>query len=356
MSAAPIEAIARPMAWSASDFESIDELGFEFQSKHCDALDRALNQVLERSLGVDDIGVVDFPLPEMQAELASLRQEVKYGRGIVIIRGFPVGKYSMRELEIAYWGFGSHLGVGSSQSVMGDKVGHVRDTSATDPNARAYRNKQSLTLHTDLCDFICMLSVSPAKSGGVSRYASALDIHNHLLRQHRDSLEILYRGFQMYRLGEQGPDEDPCTPWRVPVFSNCEGFVSCRWLRAYIEAAPVLLQCPLTDDEMTALDHMDSAAERDGTVLERLLKPGEMTITNNYTVLHSRTTFEDDAANDVQRRLLRLWLNGTPGRPVVPEIDLFAQRGVPRQIDQKPSGEGELLQKMIRASRSSRRE
>ena len=87
MGAAPIEAVARPMAWSASHFESIDELGFEFQSKHCDALGCALNQVLERSLGVDDIGVVDFPLPEMQAELASLRQEVKYGRGIVIIRG-----------------------------------------------------------------------------------------------------------------------------------------------------------------------------------------------------------------------------------------------------------------------------
>ena len=351
MKASGIESIARPMAWSAADFGSIDDLIFEFEPRHLHALDRALNRALEKSLRVDDIGVGEFPLPEMRADLAALEKEVKFGRGIVIIRGFPVSKYSIEELEIAYWGFGTHFGVGSSQSVMGDKVGHVHDTSADDPNARAYRNKQELTLHTDLCDLICMLSLSQAKTGGTSRYASALNMHNHLLAHHPGSLDILYRGFHMYRLGEHGPNEEPCTPWRVPVFSNREGFVSCRWVRSYIEAAPAILGSSLSDDELTALDDLDRAAERDGTVLERLLEPGEMTITNNYTVLHSRTGFEDDQKNGLQRRLLRLWLNCEQGRSVVPEIDLFSERGVPRQEGQKPSGEGELLQRIIKEAR-----
>ena len=351
MTSSEIKPVQRPMAWSAADFESIDALSLVLEPKHLTDLDDALNNVLEKSLGIDGFCAADFPLPVMKPAIDAIRAEVRDGRGIVLIRGFPIHKYSMKELEVLYWGLGTHLGTTSSQSVMGDKVGHVRDTSADDPNARAYRNKQQLTLHTDLCDLICMLSLSPAKTGGVSRYASALAMHNHLLTHHRDSLEILYRGFHMYRLGEQGPDEEPCTPWRVPIYSNRDGYVSCRWVRAYIEAAPAILGSALTDAEIAALDHLDAAAEREGTVLARKLEPGEMTITNNYTVLHSRTAFEDDKDNGISRHLLRLWLNEEDGRPVVPEIDLFPERGVPHQAGQQPSGEGALLQEMIKRAR-----
>ncbi|MBS36434.1 MAG: hypothetical protein CMO26_10975 [Thiotrichales bacterium] len=344
--------IEYPRAWSAADFEDLDALAVSLSPRHLAALDRELNRALERGAGVDEIGVGDFPLPEMEAWFADLRQRLLFGAGVALVTNFPVGNYSRNELEIIYWGFGTHLGVGCSQSVMGDKVGHVHDTSDQDVNARAYRNKQKLTLHTDLCDFICMLSVTQAACGGVSRYASALGIHNFLRVHQRRSLEILYRGFHMYRLGEHGPGESECTPWRVPVFSNLEGTVSCRWVRFYIEAAANLLESPLTDEEFEALEVLDAAAEREGTVFERLLAPGELSITNNYTVLHSRSAFEDDKGTSARRLLYRLWLNSDDAPPVVPEIDLFAERGIPHQAGQRPSGEGELLRSMVDKGRA----
>jgi hypothetical protein len=41
-----------------------------------------------------------------------------------------------------FWGIGTYLGRGLSQSVLGDRLGHVKDFSREDPLARAYRNKQ----------------------------------------------------------------------------------------------------------------------------------------------------------------------------------------------------------------------
>ena len=65
----------------------------------------------------------------------------------------------------------------------------------------------------------------------------------------------------------------------------------------------------------------------DGIVYElRLalhLKPGDAYIANNYTLLHSRTAFEDHDANDRRRHFLRLWLKAHAGRPAVDAVRRF---------------------------------
>jgi len=47
-----------------------------------------------------------------------------------------------------------------------------------------------------------------------------------------------------------------------------------------------------------------------------MLEPGEMVLWHNFTNLHSRTEFENDATH--RRLLLRLWLDVPEGRPVAP--------------------------------------
>ena len=59
----------------------------------------------------------------------------------MLLRGLPIEDYSKDELGMIFWGIGTHLGRGLSQSVMGDRLGHVKDFSREDPGARAYRNK-----------------------------------------------------------------------------------------------------------------------------------------------------------------------------------------------------------------------
>ena len=114
---------------------------------------------------------------------------------------------------------------------MGDRVVHVVDTSDQDPNARAYRNRQELGLHTDLCDVIVMLSISKAKRGGVSRSASAHSGYTEILARDPRALDILFRGFQMYRVGERGPGNYPIHHTAYPFFHS----VAVSWVFATFE-------------------------------------------------------------------------------------------------------------------------
>jgi ribosomal protein L34 len=41
---------------------------------------------------------------------------------------------------------------------------HVKDFSREDPGARAYRNKQELSPHTDSCDLVCLLCLRDAEA------------------------------------------------------------------------------------------------------------------------------------------------------------------------------------------------
>ena len=47
----------------------------------------------------------------------------------VVLRRLPVEEYSKDELGLIFWAIGTHLGTGVSQSVMGDRLGHVNDFS-----------------------------------------------------------------------------------------------------------------------------------------------------------------------------------------------------------------------------------
>ena len=88
----------------------------------------------------------------------------------------------------------------------------------------------------------------------------------------------------------------------------------------------------LDADAPSGLVPLDASAELDTpypattpSLLARYLRlrPGDAYIANNYTVLHSRTAFEDHADTDRRRYLLRLWLKADDGRPVVDAVRRF---------------------------------
>src|SRR5437870_10730453 len=217
------------------------------------------------------------------------------------------------------WGLGTHLGRGLSQSVLGDRLGHVKDFSREDPLARAYRNKQELSPHTDSCDLGGLASLRDAQTGGVSRLTSAVSVHNALLAEDPECLERLYRGYVFHRRGEEQPGELSYTPYRVPVFSNIEHNVSARYVRTYVEAGEAAAGRPMDATELAFLDRFEAVTKRQELMLEFTLLPGEMYFINNYTILHARTAFDDgDAAEDRRRHLLRLWLEVPEMRPVHP--------------------------------------
>ena len=309
--------------WRGEQFSDKSAITYSLTRAQLYALEQALAAVKHKHLHT--ITRADFALaPDIAEQFYAIRDEILHGRGVVIMRGFPVDRYDDAEMTRLFWGLGLYFGHAVSQSLMGDRVGFVTDVSGVDPKERGYRSRAELDFHTDSDDIVGLLCLRQAESGGLSRLVSALTVHNDMLAQRPELLEPLYRGFYYHWRGEQPPDEGPITDYRVPVFSRCQDQLSCVLLRNQIELAANELGQPLTDFEQAALEMVRYLAGREDNVLEFTLEPGEASFINNYTVLHSRTAFVDHAESARKRCLLRLWLKApNGGRPVVEPIRRF---------------------------------
>src|SRR3984957_8431636 len=313
--------IVHPAAWKVADFKSPSDYTIELTAAQLRDIERAMRQIKAAGLGLDDLQREHFDLPSLQPVIDEIRHQIADGRGFVVLRRLPVEDYSKDELGMIFWGLGTHLGRGLSQSVLGDRLGHVKDFSREDPLARAYRNKQELSPHTDSCDLVGLACLRNAVSGGVSGLTSALTVHNVMLEEYPEALERLYRGYTFHRRGEEKPGDLPYTPYRVPVYSNTEGKVSARYVRTYVEAGEAAAGRPMGEAELRVLDRFEEVTKRPELMLEFTLQPGEIYFINNYTILHARTAFDDsDTEEDRRRHLLRLWLAAPPMPPVSPYI------------------------------------
>ncbi len=328
-----LQPVDHPSAWKGSDFGSLDDITFRLEQRHIDAFEDAYAEIERQGLKLDEIEHEHFLVPEVADDLRALYNEVMHGRGIVIVDALPVEHWALAKTEIIYWGIGTHFGTGNSQSVIGDRLGHVVNIGGKDHNERAYRNSLPLTLHTDACDILAMLSIRKAVEGGESQYASALAVHNAMLAERPDDLAPLYRGFHYHRFGEQGPDEAPVTEHLVPVLSAVDGHVSCRYVAGYIYMAYEELGRELAEEEKAALACFDEVARRPDYMLEFMQQPGQALFCNNHTTLHARSGFEDIPGPETGRMLLRMWLTAHEGdrRPIDPNIEMYRARGIERR-------------------------
>jgi hypothetical protein len=253
-----------------------------------------------------------------------LLDEVLNGRGFVLIRGLPVGRWSKREAAVAFLGIGTHLGSLRSQNAQGHVLGHVRDAglSSQDPNVRIYQTRERQTYHTDSCDVVGLLCLHPARSGGLSSLVSSVTIHNEMRRLRPDLLEALFEPIETDRRGEVAPGELPY--FSIPVFNWHSGLLSTIYQRQYIESARRFAGVqPLTPRQTAALDLFDSLANDPALQMMMEFQAGDVQLVHNHTVLHDRTSFEDWPEPDRKRHLLRLWLAPRGARPLPP---VYAER------------------------------
>jgi len=326
-----LQPVDHPSNWRGPDFASLDDIGLTLDDRQLAALDNALAQIRSAGLTLDAVEKGDVDLSPIADDLAQIEHEILHGRGIVIVRGFPVDDYPLADIEILYWALGCHLGTGESQSNLGDRIGRVEDVSGKDRNQRAYRNSVELMMHTDLSDIIGMLSIRKAPRGGLSTYVSTAALHNHILANRPDLLTPLYRGFRYHRFGAERPGEAPVTEHRIPVLSERDGFVSARYVPDYVYMAAEELGEPLTDIEVEALDYFNELAIDPQFRFDIMLEPGDLSLINNFAVLHTRDAFWDGDAPHEKRLLLRLWLSSDYDRPTGDELEMFVGRGIDAQ-------------------------
>jgi len=273
---------------------------------------------------------------DVDSDLKAAYEEVRAGTGVVLIRGLST-EGTLEEFCAAVWDAGRQFGAALSQNAQGELIGHVVDATAEDATPRMYRSNLELRPHNDITAMIALACWRKARSGGASVLVSGVTVHDEMRRRAPELLVPLYRGYHYHRLGEEGPNEEPTTPYRVPVFSAVKDQLSCRYQRAGIAAGHRSRGVPLTDEDIAAFNLFDEIAKAPENRLAFYLERGEMMVVNNYTVMHARSQFENHPEPERQRRLVRLWLDAPGFRDVPREFNLFESNGVPPQSGRRAS-------------------
>ena len=187
-----------------------------------------------------------FSHPDLDGDLAEVLARIKTGPGLLIMRGFPVDNTRRRRCRRSIGASAAHFGIGARKAP-------TATISATSPMSKRRRAAtpptRELNLHTNSAEIVGLLCVRDAKAGGISIYSSSLKMHEIIAREHPEYLPVLERGFRCDRRGEEAPEDDPVTPYRVPVFSTRGGLLSCRYVRGVIDRGAQTLGEPLTQLE-----------------------------------------------------------------------------------------------------------
>lgn len=324
--------------WVGSEFGKSDDWVVRLADNHIAELNDAVKVLKRRGLSVPEISKEDFELPRLRSILRDASDELENGRGFVLLRGLPVEDYSPDDLNLLYWGIGTHLGDVISQNGRGDLIGHVTDLGFdwSQPNVRGYTTNAGLRPHNDSADLVGLLCVRPAPQGGESIIASATAIFNSILRDAPECLDALYEGFHYDVRGEGVTGKlTEVTRNRVPVYSYHKGRMSCRFNSKAIETAADKMREPLSPVQRKALRLIEDRANDLAYHLKIEFQPGDLQLLNNFVVLHSRTPYEDAQPPAAKRLLLRLWINLWEGRELAPQFadryNAGARQGVPTQ-------------------------
>ena len=315
--------------------------------------DAALAGQARRGLAWPNFGRDDFPVPTFARELDAVLDELENGRGVVLLRGIPVERYTEHELKNLYWGLGSHLGHIRYQNARGELIGEVRDEivrygavregpAADAVLGRSSRSKARssgpLRFHTDRCDVVSLLVVRTARAGGLSKVVSAVSVVAAIRERRPDLHALLYADYWRSRQGEEAGGEREV--YALPIFAEHAGKFTTQYSRTFVEAAQKLPDVPrLSAAQDEALDLHAAVCEELCFAME--FRPGDLQLLNNHVVYHARTAFEDTPGVDNDRLLLRLWLAPRNSRALPPGFDVLwgtIAPGAPRGgIGQRPA-------------------
>ena len=147
--------------WTSSDVADEAVWTEHFDAAELAELDAALRARARRSRTTcSTSGRDDFPLPTLGDRLLRIEDELINGRGFVRLRGIDRRAYTQAEMEVLYWGIGTHLGLPWAQNKHGHVLGDVTDQNkaANDPTARGNElGGIALPFHCDGSDLVGLM-------------------------------------------------------------------------------------------------------------------------------------------------------------------------------------------------------
>lgn len=302
-----------PAAWKGSELAGRRDWSESLSEAEVAELDRAVAFAKGTGKPMGELTKQDFPLPTLASKVERWTEEVRAGRGFMVIRGVPVLRWARADSELFFWCFGQHLGAPGAQNPQGDLLGHVTDTGERPEQVRHYRTRVNIDYHCDAADVVGLLCLQKAKRGGKSRIVSSVSVYNELLRRQPDRVGRLYEPFMMDTKGEGGIRYMPVRPCRFDA-GRLRTFYHSDYFRS---AAGFDGRSMLSTDDRALLDLYNQIAGSPELYLDMELEPGDVQLLSNHTVLHARTDYEDHPEPHRKRHLLRLWIS-LPSREPLP--------------------------------------
>jgi hypothetical protein len=270
---------------------------YELTRSDVQELDVAVRHVITLRLDPARLIRDQFLLGSLAAALSAMDRSAGY----CVIRGIPVEHYSLKEACIALCGLGAQQGRLMPQDASGAVIHHVRAGAAAP--ARGYQTSGGLPFHSDSCDTVGLLMIRAAGSGGLSSIASARAVHDAIAKMRPDLLRTLYEPFHIERhSGHAGY-------YSTPVFMRHAGRLFCRFNPGYVYSAQRHAETPrLTAQQVDAMELFLAVCDSEAIRIDMELRPGDLQLLDNNTLVHSRSAYDDPPEVTEQRHLMRLWL------------------------------------------------
>lgn len=307
-------------AWRASEISQAGMSTYELTPSDVRELEAALRNMEAGSRTFADIDRERFLLEQLGESLRAIRLQLEKGSGFFLVRGIPIERYSVTETGILLCGIGAHLGRIVPQNSSGDVLSHIRaagSASASGEGERGYQSSLALPFHSDSCDIAGLLCISDSEAGGLSAITSSYAVHDAMLAEYPDALQLLYQPFYIDRHGEEAWGNPRC--YSTPVFMWHNNRLFSRFNPGYVYSAQRYPETPrLTAQQKNAMEIFHRLCASDRFRYNMKLKPGDLQLLNNNTTVHARSSYQDSPGAGKIRHLLRLWLF-TSGIDDIPE-------------------------------------
>ena len=256
----------------------------------------------------------DFRMSACRQVMERVRDILDHGRRFAIVDRLPVAEMDKTEATAIYWLLSSMIARPVAQKLDGTMIYDVLDTgqqALPGSGVRPDKTNIEIRFHNDNAynatppDYVGLLCLRQAQSGGHSRVISFHTVYNALLTRSPERFERLCRPFWFDRQREYRPGEEPT--FAAPVFEN-DGELRARFSAHQINGGYALRGEPVDSDGEAAIAALLDLFEEDNLFIDFDLEPGQMQFVHNRALGHSRTAFVDYREPDRRRHLVRLWM------------------------------------------------
>jgi alpha-ketoglutarate-dependent taurine dioxygenase len=302
-----------PGAWVARDIRP-GEYRIDLSAACVDEIRRSAEEIRAFPLPTVLRTPDDFAMPACRREMARVRDILDRGRRFAIVDRLPLAEISPDEATAIYWLLSSMVSRPVAQKLDGTMIYDVLDTgqqALPGSGIRPDKTNIEIRFHNDNAyndappDYVGLLCLRQAQSGGHSRVLSFQTVHNRLSARDAGHLARLYEPFWFDRQREYRPGESAI--FAAPVFENGEE-LKARFSVHQIIGGYALHGEPIDSRGEAALSAALEIFEDDDLSVDFDLEPGQIQFVHNRAVGHSRTAFIDDPDPGRKRHLVRLWM------------------------------------------------